>query len=34
MFWITGWHSTASRNWSVIHRLLLFTVDLILSFRV
>ncbi|KAG5615395.1 hypothetical protein H5410_015219 [Solanum commersonii] len=32
-FWIIGRHSTASRNCSVTHRLLIFIVDLILSFR-
>ncbi|KAG5595673.1 hypothetical protein H5410_036905, partial [Solanum commersonii] len=31
--WIIGRHSTASQNCSAIRRLLLFTADLILSFR-
>ncbi|KAG5613711.1 hypothetical protein H5410_013535, partial [Solanum commersonii] len=31
--WIFGQHITASRNCSVTRRLLLFTVDLILSFK-
>ncbi|KAG5570981.1 hypothetical protein H5410_060747 [Solanum commersonii] len=33
MFWIIGWHSTTLRNCSATHCLLLFTADLILSFR-
>ncbi|KAG5630360.1 hypothetical protein H5410_002077 [Solanum commersonii] len=33
VFWIIGRHSTTSRNCSNICRLLLFTADLILSFR-
>ncbi|KAG5595111.1 hypothetical protein H5410_036343 [Solanum commersonii] len=31
--WIIGGHSTTSRNCSTTHQLLLFTADLILSFR-
>ncbi|WMV08776.1 hypothetical protein MTR67_002161 [Solanum verrucosum] len=33
MFWVIERHGTASRNFSVKCRLLLFSVDLILSFR-
>uniref|UniRef100_M1DAJ9 Uncharacterized protein n=1 Tax=Solanum tuberosum TaxID=4113 RepID=M1DAJ9_SOLTU len=33
VFWIIGRHSIASRNCSATRRLLLFTADLILSFR-
>ncbi|KAG5572239.1 hypothetical protein H5410_062005 [Solanum commersonii] len=33
MFWIIGRHSTTSRNYLVIPQLLLFTFDLIRSFR-
>ncbi|WMV50036.1 hypothetical protein MTR67_043421, partial [Solanum verrucosum] len=33
VFWIIGRHSTASWNCSATHRLLIFTTDLILSFR-
>ncbi|KAG5580255.1 hypothetical protein H5410_050882 [Solanum commersonii] len=33
VFWIIGRHSTASQNYSATRRPLLFTADLILSFR-
>uniref|UniRef100_M1DHX0 Uncharacterized protein n=1 Tax=Solanum tuberosum TaxID=4113 RepID=M1DHX0_SOLTU len=33
VFWIIGRHSTASRNCSATRRLILFTADVILSFR-
>ncbi|KAG5631206.1 hypothetical protein H5410_002923 [Solanum commersonii] len=33
VFWIIGRHSTTSQNCSVTRRLLLFTADLILSFK-
>uniref|UniRef100_M1DM56 Uncharacterized protein n=1 Tax=Solanum tuberosum TaxID=4113 RepID=M1DM56_SOLTU len=33
VFWVIGKHGTASRNFSVIRRLLHFSADLILSFR-
>ncbi|WMV49713.1 hypothetical protein MTR67_043098, partial [Solanum verrucosum] len=33
VLWVIGQHSTTSRNFSVMHRLLPFSADLILSFR-
>uniref|UniRef100_M1DK30 Uncharacterized protein n=1 Tax=Solanum tuberosum TaxID=4113 RepID=M1DK30_SOLTU len=33
MLWVIGRYGTASRNFSVMHRLLHFSADLILSFR-
>uniref|UniRef100_M1DIU4 Uncharacterized protein n=1 Tax=Solanum tuberosum TaxID=4113 RepID=M1DIU4_SOLTU len=33
VIWVIGRHGTASRNCSVMRRLLLFSADLILSFR-
>uniref|UniRef100_M1DDK7 Uncharacterized protein n=1 Tax=Solanum tuberosum TaxID=4113 RepID=M1DDK7_SOLTU len=33
VLWVIGWHGTASWNFSVMHRLLPFSADLILFFR-
>ncbi|WMV45207.1 hypothetical protein MTR67_038592 [Solanum verrucosum] len=33
VLWVIGRHSTVSRNFSAMHRLLPFSVDLIVSFR-